>query len=108
MERDDWGRDPGVQVMRKAFSAMETQQRLLLARGGIDPLDARLGAWRRKALTLFEKAWATGAPGTTGTDDLPELYIRCLIQVLSGEGILFPRESGGLEAPPLRFGREEP
>jgi len=88
---DAWGQDPAIRRMRLVFAAMEEGQRSLLQRTGLSLFDPRLRSWRKRALALFERAWAQEARAgrESGID---ELYARVLAEVLAADGV---QVSGG-------------
>ena len=89
MAPDEWGRDPGVQMMRKVFRQMELAQVDLLNAAGISIWDPRLRRWREVALVAFERASANAA--RRGIDLREEqagaLYAHCLARTMMREGI---------------------
>ncbi|OGP55654.1 MAG: hypothetical protein A2Y65_02760 [Deltaproteobacteria bacterium RBG_13_52_11] len=91
-DRDEWGRDPSVQGMRKVFKAMETAQQELLERLDIQPYDLRIRRWRGKALALFERAW--GIANQLGiamdTATASAVYCSLLARIMGAEGIEVP------------------
>ncbi len=99
--RDDWGQDPSVQGMRRVFAHMETAQEKLLGRLSISPYDNRLRRWREEALTFFDRACALAAKRGIALSEeyLASIYLHCLGQVLSLDGIevssdILPRDEG--------------
>jgi len=89
MASDEWGRDPGVQMMRKVFREMELAQADLLKATGISIWDPRLRRWREVALVAFERASASAARRRI---DLREeqagaLYVHCLARTMMRDGI---------------------
>ena len=92
--RDDWGEDPSVQSMRRVFAHMETAQEELLGRLSISPYDNRLRRWREEARTFFDRACAlTTKRGIVLSEEyLASIYLHCLGQVLSLNGIEFPSD----------------
>jgi hypothetical protein len=91
-EKDEWGRDPSVQFMRKVFKGMETAQHELLERLDIKPHDLRIRRWRDQALSLFERAWgAAGRMGFTLDEHTASaVYVHCLAKVMEAERINIP------------------
>jgi hypothetical protein len=89
MASDEWGSDPGVQMMRKVFKQMELVQADLLEAAGISIWDPRLRCWREVALAAFERASANAA--RRGIDLREEqagaLYVHCLARTMMREGI---------------------
>lgn len=88
----DWGLDPGVQSTRRIFARMEEGERGLLEQLGVSPLDPRLRQWRDEARTRFERLWARemGSAQRSGHQDAGDLYVHCLREVLSADGIRLP------------------
>jgi hypothetical protein len=93
-DRDEWGKDPSVQIMRKVFKAMEKAQHELLERLEILPYDLRIRKWRDQALALFERTWDVanrmGIPMDEQTASA--LYVHCLAKTMGSEGITIPPE----------------
>jgi hypothetical protein len=102
-ERDEFGRDPAVQAMRRTFGAMEKAQLELFEAAALPKLDRRLRVWREQALRLFEQAWgrAQGRGLVGSEEDVATLYLICLARILErGRAGLPPGtvpESAGLE-----------
>ena len=92
MDNDEFGRDPAVRSMRRAFGQMERLQQTMFEAVGLLPLDRRLRAWREQALQLFEQAWAkAGRRGLTRTEDEAALlYAHCLARILERGRITVP------------------
>ena len=90
--QDDWGHDPSVQMMRRAFARMEGLQGDLLKRLKLSPLDERLRRIRELARNLFEKAWPmTQRKGLTHSEeDAAILYVHCFVRMLNWEKIKVP------------------
>ena len=91
-DRDEWGRDPSVQIMRQVFTAMETAQRELLKQLDIFPSDLRIRRWREQARLLFEKTWGVAGRMGISMDEqtAAAVYIYCLAKIMSSEGITIP------------------
>jgi hypothetical protein len=91
---DEWGHDPSVQSMRRVFSHMEKAQNELLRNLKISFSDQRLRRGREQALKLFERVWPLAARKgiTESEEDAALLYIHCLANGLSLNGISIPRE----------------
>jgi hypothetical protein len=89
MASDEWGKDPGVQTMRKVFRQMELAQGELLKAAGISIWDPRLRRWRELSLAAFERAWANATRrGIDLRDDQAgALYADCLARTMMREGI---------------------
>jgi len=92
--RDEWGRDPAVQRMRRVFAQMEKFQQDLIERLKLSPLDERLRRVRELACHLFEQAWPLAQrKGLTQNEaDIANLYLHCLVKMLNGEGIKTPSD----------------
>lgn len=93
--QDDWGQDPSVQSMRKVFVRMERAQKEFLAHMNISSFDGRLRHWREETLVLFEQTWALAnrKGAVLKEDEVASLYIHCLAQALSLDGIHIPPEA---------------
>jgi len=91
-DRDEWGKDPSVQIMRRIFKEMEKAQHELLERLDIIPYDLRIRRWREQALALFERAWGVAnRMGITMDEQSASLvYFHCLARVLGTERINIP------------------
>lgn len=93
-EKDEWGKDPSVQFMRKVFKEMEKAQQELLKRLGITPYDPRIRRWRDQTLALFERAWGVanrmGIPMEEHTASA--IYVRCLAKIMGVEKINVPAD----------------
>jgi hypothetical protein len=87
-DRDEWGKDPSVQIMRKVFKEMETVQHELLSRLDISPYDPRIRRWREKSLALFEQAWEVANRIGISMDEAmaSTVYCQCLAKVIDSEG----------------------
>ena len=87
--RDEWGRDPAVQGMRRVFARMEMIQRDLLVRLKCPPFDDRLRRSREEARNLFERVWphATRRGITRNEEEAAVLYAHCLAKTLTQSGI---------------------
>jgi hypothetical protein len=87
---DRWGREPGVQDLRRAFAEMDRRQRELLARNRIPEFDPRLAPARRQACRFLERGWSLAArrgfPLTAR--DLGVLYENVLAAVLAQQGLM--------------------
>jgi hypothetical protein len=91
-DRDEWGKDPTVQFMRKVFKEMENAQHELLKRLDIISYDLRIRSWREQALALFERAWGVAnRMGITLDEHTASLvYVHCLAKVMGAERINIP------------------
>jgi len=89
MASDEWGRDPGVQMMRKVFREMELAQADLLKATGISIWDPRLRRWREISLAAFERASANAARRGIDLreDQAGVLYAHCLARTMMREGV---------------------
>jgi hypothetical protein len=87
-DKDEWGKDPSVQIMRKVFKEMETAQHELLSRLAISPSDPRIRRWREKSLALFEQAWGKANRIGISMDAsmASAVYCHCLAKVIDSEG----------------------
>jgi hypothetical protein len=92
MDRDEWGKDPSVQFMRKVFKEMEKAQHELLKRLDIIPYDLRIRRWRDQALALFERAWGVASQMGITLDEhtASAVYVHCLAKVMGVERINIP------------------
>jgi len=92
MDRDEWGKDPSVQIMRKVFKGMEKAQHELLKQLDILPYDLRIRRWRDRALALFERAWgiANRIGITIDEQAASAIYVHCLAKIMGSEGIRIP------------------
>ena len=88
-----WELDPSVRIMRRVFERIEAAQNELLQSLGISPFDTRLRPWRETALTLFEKSWVQAKKHGIDVEEeqVPALYIQCLIRTIDKEGVQVPR-----------------
>lgn len=91
-ERDDFGRDPAVQAMRRTFGTMEKAQQTLLDAAALPKLDTRLRVWREQALRLFEQAWGRAQRrGLVGSEeDVARLYLICFARILERGRVILP------------------
>ncbi|MCX7966192.1 MAG: hypothetical protein N2596_06170 [Syntrophorhabdaceae bacterium] len=94
MDIDQWGHDPQVRFLRRAFSQIEKAQKNLLDKIGISPMDERLRRIRDGALNVFEKAWALSVRRGVSLNekDFENLYIYSLAYVLERYRIHVPQE----------------
>ena len=88
-DRDEWGKDPSVQIMRRIFKGMEKAQHELLERLSILPYDLRIRKWRDQALALFERAWGVANRMGIPIDEqtASAVYVHCLAKIMGSEGI---------------------
>lgn len=91
-DRDEWGKDPSVRIMRTVFETMEEAQQALLGRLDISPYDLRIRKWRKQSLARFEQAWL--AANRIGISmDAPvasAVYIHVLAKTIASEGHEIP------------------
>ena len=91
-DRDEWGKDPSVRIMRTVFKAIEEAQQAFLGRLGIPPYDLRIRKWREQSLALFEQAWL--AANRIGVSmDAPmasAIYVHVLAKIIASEGHEIP------------------
>ena len=90
--RDEWGKDPSAQILRKVFKGMEKAQHELLKRLDILPYDLRIRRWRDQALALFERSWgvANRMGITIDEQTASAVYVHCLAKIMASEGINIP------------------
>lgn len=83
--------------MRRVFALIESLQSRLLEEVGIGPFDERLGRWRRTALRAFEREWAerAGKGRALTEEDAATVYLDCLVEILTKDGIDVPDELSG-------------
>jgi len=88
MEPDEFGRDPAVQMMRRAFKQMEAAQGRLIERAGLSPFDERLRGVRESALAAFEQTWAekAGQGASLTENDYADVYKACFLEILGRKG----------------------
>ena len=93
-DRDEWGKDPSVQVMRKVFRAMEHDHQALLKRLDIAPYDQRLGKWREQTLALFERAWGVADQLDVTMDEQTAAALYCMLfaKIVEVSGITIPAD----------------
>jgi hypothetical protein len=93
-DKDAWGSDPSVQVMRKVFHAMEQAQHAFLKRLTIAPGDQRLRQWREQALALFEKAWGVANQLGIAMDEKMAAAVYCalLARIMGTAGTVIPAD----------------
>jgi hypothetical protein len=98
---DQFSRDPQVRTLRAIFARLEETSLSLVAEMGLSPLDPRLGAWRKRALDIFERAWGQSARQglSLGPEEIAALYCRALMN--TGAAEFAPN------LPPERFGPPE-
>ncbi|MFC1882755.1 hypothetical protein ACFL2S_14850 [Thermodesulfobacteriota bacterium] len=89
---DNWGRDPSVRAMRRVFTGMEKALDDFLQQLNIDPLDHRIRGWLEQALAKYENAWGVASRMGVHMDEdrAPAVYARCLLKVISLDGIKIP------------------
>ena len=91
-KKDEWGRDPSVNSMRKIFKSMEMTQKELLTSLDISPYDPRLREWRERARIMFERKWVSAVQMGINMDGMAAsaVYARCLAKLFASEGIDVP------------------
>jgi hypothetical protein len=91
-DKDEWGKDPSVRIMRKVFKGMEEVQQEFLKRLEITPYDLRIRRWREHALSLFERACgAANRMGITMDEyTASSVYVHCLAKIIETEQINIP------------------
>ena len=84
---DEFGRDPGVRMMRRVFERLEKVQASLIAQAGLSPFDERLRGIRETALAVFERAWAdrAGRRASLTENDYAGVYEASFREVLNGK-----------------------
>ncbi len=94
LDDDEFGRDPAVRSMRRAFGHMEKLQRQIIQAASLSPFDRRLRLWREQALQIFERAWNKAArQGLARTEEeVALLYARCLAMILERGRVTLPPE----------------
>lgn len=92
--RDEWGRDPAVQEMRRLFREMEDRQKEFLAGLGLSWRDPRLRPWRSRALDGFNRAWLAGGRRGIPMDPAKagDIYLACLAKALRADGVVVPSD----------------
>ena len=92
--KDEWGRDPSVQRMRRIFSDFEKVQNSLLKEINISLFDSRLRNIRTAARDLFEKSYSLAASKGRPVDDraMADLYRFSFLKSLRMAGIGIPKE----------------
>jgi hypothetical protein len=91
-DRDEWGKDSSVQIMRTVFKSMEKAQQTFLSRLGISLYDLRIRKWREKSLALFDQAWRVANRIGISMDATmaSEMYLHCLAKIIASEGHEIP------------------
>jgi hypothetical protein len=91
-DRDEWGKDPSVRIMRTVFKEMEKAQQAFLSRLGISPYDLRIRKWREKSLILFEQAWGKASRIGINMDATmaSAIYVHVLAKTIAAEGHEIP------------------
>jgi hypothetical protein len=81
-------------MMRQVFAHMEMVQGKLLERLNISSYDSRLRRWRKEAHELFERAYTLAAKEGVmrGEEGAASIYLNCLRQALSRDGVEVPNE----------------
>ena len=94
IDQDEWGRDPAVQSMRRVFKSMEKAQSNFFLRSQISLFDDRIGRWRERALTVFERMWSYASQKGILMDEekAADLYIYSLARVMNSDRVEVPDE----------------
>lgn len=100
LDIDEFGHDPQVRFLRRAFAETEAAQGDLLKRLDISPLDGRLRSAREATLKLFGRIWEVYDRWGTAMDEkeMSYIYLHCFYRILEKlkmappEGILPPNE----------------
>ncbi len=92
MDRDQFGHDPQVRFLRRAFASMEAAQSNLLKNSDISPFDFRLSRIRTASLKLFEKVWMTYNRWGLSADEkeMADIYLHCFAHILTTYRISIP------------------
>lgn len=92
MDRDQFGHDPQVRFLRRAFAAMEAAQSSLLKGLDISAFDERLSRVRTAALKLFEKVWMVYNRRGISADEkgMTDVYMHCFAHILAAHRINMP------------------
>jgi len=95
LDKDQFGHDPQIRSLRRAFAGMEKEQHKLLKDMNISSFDSRLRHMREMSLNLFEKVCMVYNRRGTLIDELEmtDIYICCLAHILDSQRIKVP---GGL------------
>jgi len=95
LDRDQFGRDPQVRFLRRAFAGMEETQNKFLKDMNVPPFDSRLRRMREMALNLFENVWMVYNRRGASIDEqeMTDTYVYCLAHILDSQRIKVP---GGL------------
>lgn len=102
MDVDQFGHDPQVRFLRRAFAAMEAIQNNLLKELNISSFDERLKRIRLATLKLFEKVWMAHNRWGVSIDEkeMADIYLHCLCHILAVHRINIPK---GLFSPNERI-----
>jgi hypothetical protein len=94
LDRDQFGHDPQVRFLRRAFAGMEAAQSEFLKGLNISPFDSRLSRIRTAALKLYEKVWMVYGRRGISTDEreMVDIYIQCFAHILDSQRIPVPEE----------------
>ena len=92
MDRDQFGHDPQVRFLRRAFAGMEETQNKFLKDVNISPFDSRLRRMREMALNLFEKVWMVYSRRGASIDEqeMTDTYVCCLAHIFDSQRIKVP------------------
>lgn len=90
MDRDQFGHDPQVRFLRRAFAGMEAAQSEFLKGLNISPFDSRLSRIRTAALKLYEKVWMVYGQRGISTDEreMVDVYMQCFVHILDSQRML--------------------
>ncbi|HOS60144.1 MAG: hypothetical protein BWX58_00080 [Deltaproteobacteria bacterium ADurb.Bin026] len=93
LDIDQFGHDPQVRFLRRAFASMETIQNDLLKELNISSFDERLRRIRLAALNLFEKVWVSYSRWGVSIDEkeMSDIYLHCLAHTLAANNINLPK-----------------
>ncbi len=93
MDVDQFGHDPQVRFLRRAFAAMEASQNKLLKELNISFFDERLKRIRSATLRLFEKVWMAHNRWDVSIDEkeMADIYLHCLAHILNVHRINIPK-----------------
>ncbi len=92
--KDEWGRDPSVQRMRRIFSDFEKVQNSLLKKIKISLFDGRLRNIRTTARDLFDKSYSLAVSKGKPVDDraMADLYRFSFLKSFRMAGVGIPKE----------------
>ena len=92
--RDEWEKDPSVQMTRKVFEKMEKAQSAVLADLNVSTFDERIRPWRERALIIFERLWSyAGKKGISmDENETANIYLFSLTRVMGSDGMEIPEK----------------